>query len=158
MRSYLHTVFRRDLGDEPLLSNNSKWINFVRVKNRNWFFDNVALLGDALHTAHFSIGSGTKLAMEDAIEMARCFQRHPDVDEALAEFDRVRRPVIDNYQVAAGESMEWFENASRYIGLSSWELAYSVMTRSGRVTLEDLRTRDPEFVRQYENSRLSSAN
>ena len=96
--------------------------------------------------------------MEDAIEMARCFQRHPDVDEALAEFDRVRRPVIDNYQVAAGESMEWFENASRYIGLSSWELAYSVMTRSGRVTLEDLRTRDPEFVRQYENSRLSSAN
>ncbi|HSE25902.1 MAG TPA: FAD-dependent monooxygenase [Pyrinomonadaceae bacterium] len=150
MRSYLHEVFQRDLGDERLLSNNSKWINFVLVKNGKWSFENVALLGDALHTAHFSIGSGTKLAMEDAIEMAQCFQGNRHVDEALSEFERLRRPVIENYQVAAGESMVWFENAARYIDLSPMDLAYSVMTRSGRVTLEDLRTRDPEFVREYE--------
>ena len=150
MRAYLHDVFRRDLGDEGLLSNNSKWINFVLVKNGKWSFENVALLGDALHTAHFSIGSGTKLAMEDAIEMAQCFQRNSNVAQALAEFERLRRPVIENYQVAAGESMVWFENDARYIDLSPMDLAYSVMTRSGRVTLEDLRTRDPEFVREYE--------
>ena len=153
MRDYLQGVFLRDLGHEQLLSNNSKWINFILVKNRNWHFENVALLGDALHTAHFSIGSGTKLAMEDAIEMAQCFQRHNEVSNALSEFERLRHPIIDNYQVAAGESMVWFENAARYIELAPLDLAYSVMTRSGRVTLDDLRTRDPEFVRQYENSR-----
>jgi anthraniloyl-CoA monooxygenase len=156
-REYLRNVFLRDLGDEQLLSNNSKWINFVLVKNCKWHFENVALLGDALHTAHFSIGSGTKLAMEDAIEMAQCFQRNKEVSDALAEFERLRRPIIDNYQVAAGESMVWFENAASYIELPPWDLAYSVMTRSGRVTLDDLRTRDPEFVGQYENSRSPSS-
>jgi len=152
MRSYLHKVFQRDLGDEGLLSNNSKWINFVLVKNGKWSFENVALLGDALHTAHFSIGSGTKLAMEDAIEMAQCFLRNQNVNQALMDFERLRRPVIENYQRAARESMVWFENAASYIDLPPLDLAYSVMTRSGRVTIEDLRTRDPEFVREYESS------
>jgi len=152
MRSYLHKVFQRDLGDEGLLSNNSKWINFVLVKNGKWSFENVALLGDALHTAHFSIGSGTKLAMEDAIEMAQCFLRNQNVKQALMDFERLRRPVIENYQRAARESMVWFENAASYIDLPPLDLAYSVMTRSGRVTIEDLRTRDPEFVREYERA------
>ena len=138
--------------DEALLSNNSKWINFVLVKNGKWSFENVALLGDALHTAHFSIGSGTKLAMEDAIEMAQCFLRNQNVNQALMDFERLRRPVIENYQRAARESMVWFENAASYIDLPPLDLAYSVMTRSGRVTIEDLRTRDPEFVREYERA------
>jgi len=150
-RSYVANVFQKDLNGHPLLSNNSKWINFVLVKNGDWYFKNLALLGDSLHTAHFSIGSGTKLAMEDAISLADCFQRQPDVNSALAEFTRVRRPVIDDYQAAAFESMLWFENAARYMSLTPIELAFSVMTRSGRVSYEDLQRRSPEFVRQYEN-------
>src|SRR6185437_3266504 len=108
-RAYLAEVFGPDLEGRPLLSNNSKWINFVLVKNANWYFENVVLLGDALHTAHFSIGSGTKLAMEDAIALKRCFDREPDVTAALQEFQRVRKPVIEDYQAAAYESMVWFE-------------------------------------------------
>ena len=149
-REYLGNVFAADLNGQPLLSNNSKWINFLLVKNKNWFFENVVLIGDALHTAHFSIGSGTKLAMEDAIALAEAFQESTDVDEALTNFTSKRRPVIQDYQAAAFESMVWFENAARYMELSPLELAYSLMTRSGRVSYEDLKRRAPEFIRQYE--------
>ncbi len=144
-RNYLAAVFERDLGGHQLLSNNSKWINFVLVKNANWFFENLVLLGDALHTAHFSIGSGTKLAMEDAIALAECFRVRDDVTQALAEFTTVRRPVIEDYQAAAFESMVWFENAAKYVCLNPIDLAFSVMTRSGRVGYEDLKKRDPSF-------------
>jgi anthraniloyl-CoA monooxygenase len=148
-RAYLAEVFARDLQDQPLLSNNSKWINFVLVKNTNWHFDNVVLLGDALHTAHFSIGSGTKLAMEDAIALKESFNGAANVGAALEEFERTRKPVIEDYQAAAYESMVWFENARDYMHLSPIELAYSIMKRSGRVDDEELRKRDPKFVRQY---------
>jgi anthraniloyl-CoA monooxygenase len=149
-REYLGEVFAPDMAGQPLLSNNSKWLNFLLVKNENWFFENVVLIGDALHTAHFSIGSGTKLAMEDAIALAESFQQRSD---ALNHFVTKRRPVIHDYQAAAFESMLWFENASQYMHLSPIELAYSLMTRSGRVSYEDLRRRDPEFIRQYESQR-----
>jgi anthraniloyl-CoA monooxygenase len=147
-REYVGKVFAPDLAGHALLSNNSKWINFLLVKNKNWFFENVVLIGDALHTAHFSIGSGTKLAMEDAIALAESFQQTSD---ALSHFTAKRRPVIQEYQAAAFESMLWFENASKYMHLSPMELAYSLMTRSGRVGYEDLKRRDPEFIRQYES-------
>jgi anthraniloyl-CoA monooxygenase len=81
------------------------------VKNRKWFFENVVLIGDALHTAHFSIGSGTKLAIEDAIALAESFQKETNVSKALGDFEKTRRPVIEDYQAAAFESMRWFENA-----------------------------------------------
>ena len=149
-RSYLAEVFAEDLQGYPLLSNNSKWIQFLLVKNENWFFDNVVLLGDALHTAHFSIGSGTKLAMEDAIALARSFQQTSDVQKALTSFTERRRPVIEDYQAAAFESMLWFENARQFMTLSPMELAFSVMTRSGRVSYGDLKKRDPDFIRAYE--------
>jgi anthraniloyl-CoA monooxygenase len=149
-RNYLTAVFERDLGGHQLLSNNSKWINFVLVKNANWSFENLVLLGDALHTAHFSIGSGTKLAMEDAIALAECFRVRDDVTQALAEFTAVRRPVIEDYQAAAYESMVWFENAAKYMCLSPIDLAFSVMTRSGRVSYEDLKRRDPIFIAKYD--------
>jgi len=148
-RAYLEQVFAPDLNGQPLLSNNSKWINFLLVKNTNWHFENFVLLGDALHTAHFSIGSGTKLAMEDAIALKECFDRAADVPAALDEFERIRKPVIEDYQAAAYESMVWFENARQYMHLSPIELAYSLMMRSGRVDDEELRKRDPEFVREY---------
>ena len=149
-RQYLEKVFASDLAGQPLLSNNSKWINFLLVKNQNWFFDNVVLLGDALHTAHFSIGSGTKLALEDAIALFDCLQKKQSVQAALEEFESTRKPVIEAYQAAAYDSMRWFENARDYIHLGPIELAYSLMTRSGRVRDEDLKRRDPAFMAAYE--------
>jgi anthraniloyl-CoA monooxygenase len=149
-RAYLEAVFCDDLGGHPLLSNNSKWINFVLVKNRRWHHANVVLLGDALHTAHFSIGSGTKLALEDSIALAAAFGRTTSVEEALAEFERVRRPVIDEYQEAALESMEWFERARDYVHLDPMRFAYSLMTRSKRIDYENLRRRDPAFIAAYD--------
>ena len=149
-KRYLEEVFVKDLEGDSLLSNNSKWINFLLVKNNRWSYGNTVLLGDALHTAHFSIGSGTKLAMEDAIALFDCFQRTTRSEEALEQFERERRPVIEEYQAAAYESMFWFENASAYMHLSPIELAYSLMTRSGRVSYGDLRRRDPGFIATYE--------
>lgn len=151
-RAYLAEVFATDLHGHPLLSNNSKWIQFLLVKNEQWFFENLVLLGDALHTAHFSIGSGTKLAMEDAIALAEPFQQTSGVREALERFAETRRPVIEEYQSAAFESMLWFEQVRNYMHLSPMELAFSVMTRSGRVTYEDLKKRAPEFIQAYETA------
>ena len=151
-RAYLGEVFAKDLQGHKLLSNNSKWINFLLVKNKNWFFENLVLIGDALHTAHFSIGSGTKLAIEDAIALAESFQQNPNVSDALTHFTETRRPVILDYQAAAFESMLWFENAARYMHLSPLELAFSLMTRSGRVSYEDLKRRDLAFIRAYESA------
>jgi anthraniloyl-CoA monooxygenase len=156
-RDYLEKVFEKDLEDQPLLSNNSKWINFVLVKNDKWFFENVVLIGDALHTAHFSIGSGTKLAIEDAIALAECFRKTESVGDALAAFESTRRPVIEAYQAAAFESMRWFENARQCMHLSPMELAYSLMMRSGRVDPEALRQRDPAFIARHEQERKDGA-
>jgi anthraniloyl-CoA monooxygenase len=152
MREYVANVFAGDLDGHPLLSNNSKWINFLLVKNGNWTFANTILLGDALHTAHFSIGSGTKLAIEDTIALAQAFKKTSDVSEALDDFTNTRRPVIEDYQAAAFESMKWFENASQYMHLTPMELALSVMMRSGRVTYEDLQKRDPAFIQRLNES------
>jgi anthraniloyl-CoA monooxygenase len=149
-RNYLAEVFAADLDDRPLLSNNSKWLNFLLVKNGRWSFENVVLLGDALHTAHFSIGSGTKLALEDAIALKECFDERSQVAPALQRFEEVRKPVIEEYQTAAYESMVWFEQARDYMQLAPIELAYVLMTRSGKVDEESLRRRDPEFVAAYE--------
>jgi anthraniloyl-CoA monooxygenase len=151
-RLYLEEVFANDLGGHPLLSNNSKWINFLLVRNHKWYFENVALIGDALHTAHFSIGSGTKLAMEDAIALKQSFFAQGSVSPALQQFEETRRPVIDEYQAAAYESMIWFEHAGQYLGLDSHVLAYELMTRSGRIDYETLKRRDPGFIAAYDRS------
>jgi anthraniloyl-CoA monooxygenase len=149
-RAYLAEVFAPDLAGQPLLSNNSKWLNFLLVKNGCWSSGSVVLLGDAMHTAHFSIGSGTKLAMEDAIALKDSFDERSDVPAALQRFEEVRRPVIEEYQAAAYESMVWFEQARNYMYLTPIELAYVLMTRSGKVDRESLRRRDPGFVAKYE--------
>ena len=149
-KSYLAKVFQPDLGGHALLSNNSKWINFLLVKNRHWHHRNVELLGDALHTAHFSIGSGTKLALEDAIALARAFAGGASVPTALAEFERSRKPVIAEYQHAAYESLLWFEHARDYVHLDPLPFAYSLMTRSKKIDHENLRRRDPQFIAAYE--------
>jgi anthraniloyl-CoA monooxygenase len=148
---YLARVFEKDLGGEPLLSNNFvRWLNFPLVKNRRWHHKNIALLGDALHTAHFSIGSGTKLALEDSIALARCFQPGGSVEAALEEFERTRKPIIDEYQEAAYSSLLMFENAKDDMHLDPIELAYKLMTRSKKIDYEKLKKRDPAFIAAYD--------
>lgn len=150
-RAHLSSVFAVDLGGHELLSNNSRWINFLLVKNERWSAGNAVLLGDALHTAHFSIGSGTKLALEDAIALFQCFAARMDVPRALAEFERTRKPIIEEYQQAAHESRIWFENAGDYIHLDPLPFAFSLMTRSKRVAYESVKKRDPAFIAAYES-------
>ena len=151
MRAYLERVFATDLGGHPLLTNNFvRWINFPLVRNARWRHENVVLIGDALHTAHFSIGSGTKLALEDAIALARCFRETADVAAALGEFERARRPVVERLQEAAFSSLLMLENIREDWHLDPLPFAYKMMTRSGRVTHEKLKKRDPEFAAAYE--------
>jgi anthraniloyl-CoA monooxygenase len=149
-REYLQTVFANDLHGHTLLSNNSKWINFINVRNAHWHHRNVVLLGDALHTAHFSIGSGTKLALEDSIALFNCFKETSDVEAALTEFERRRKPIIEAYQEAAHESLVWFEHARDYMHLAPLAFAYKLMTRSKKIDYENLKKRDPQFIAAYE--------
>jgi anthraniloyl-CoA monooxygenase len=152
--AFLAEVFGDDLRGEPLLTNNFvRWLNFVIVKNERWQHENVVLLGDALHTAHFSIGSGTKAALEDAIALAHCFQGGAEVAAALGAFAQTRKPVVDDLQRAAHSSLAWFENAHTRMDLTPLELAYELMTRSQKIDIEKLRRRDPAFVAAYERAR-----
>jgi anthraniloyl-CoA monooxygenase len=139
-------LFADVLGDHELLVNNSRWITFTTVRNERWRAGNVVLLGDAAHTAHFSIGSGTKLAMEDALALAACLREQPDVDHALAAYEQERRPVVASTQRAAQASLEWFENLGQYTGQEPLQFAFNIMTRSRRITRDNLRVRDPEFA------------
>lgn len=149
-RRYLEEVFAPDLSGHELMSNNSKWINFLLVKNKYWYHENIVLLGDALHTAHFSIGSGTKLALEDSIALYHAFRETSDIPSALALFEKNRKPVVEDLQSAAYESLLWFENMKDYVDLDPLRFAYKLMTRSKRITHENLRRRDPKFVEAYE--------
>ena len=134
------------LDGHRLIGNNSQWIRFTTVRNRTWRHGNVVLLGDAAHTAHFSIGSGTKLAMEDALALAACLHEHPDVTTALAAYEKERKPVVESTQRAAQASLEWFENVGRYTDQQPHQFAFNLLTRSRRVTYDNLRSRDGEFA------------
>ena len=122
------------------------WTSFVRVRNRSWFHDNIVLIGDAAHTAHFSIGSGTKLAMEDAIALARVLEGSAPTPQALRAYQDERMTEALRLQNAARNSMEWFENVKRYIRLEPEQFTYSLLTRSQRVSHENLRLRDPIYL------------
>jgi len=126
------------------------WTSFVRVSNRSWFHDRIVLIGDAAHTAHFSIGSGTKLAMEDAITLARVLSGSAPMADALGEYQAERMTDAFRVQNAARNSMEWFENVRRYIRLEPDQFAYSLLTRSQRVSHENLRLRDPAYLQGVE--------
>ncbi|TCO44682.1 bifunctional salicylyl-CoA 5-hydroxylase/oxidoreductase [Actinocrispum wychmicini] len=134
------------LGDHQVFANNSKWTNFATVRCATWRHGNMVLLGDAAHTAHFSIGSGTKLAMEDALALAACLHEKSSVDTALAAYEAERRPVVTSTQRAAQASLEWFENIGQYADQDPHQFAFNIVTRSRRVTYDNLRLRDPEFV------------
>lgn len=144
--SYCEKLFAPELSGHSLLSNASRWINFVTVKNKRWRAGRVVLLGDAAHTAHFSIGSGTKLAMEDAIALARGLESQRDFDRALADYELERRPRVERFQEAARQSQTYFEHTNRYLHLEPLQFAFHLLTRSGRVDYNTLRVGDRFFV------------
>jgi 2-polyprenyl-6-methoxyphenol hydroxylase-like FAD-dependent oxidoreductase len=153
-RACCERVFAPDLGGKPLLSNKSTWRNFPLLTNRTWFFENKVLIGDALRTGHFSIGSGTRLAFDDAIALARAFDMVGDnVSEGLQQFEKARRPVVEKLVAAANQSSYWYERLSDKMALDPWQLAYDYMTRSGRMTDERLRHEAPRFMRGFAASR-----
>jgi anthraniloyl-CoA monooxygenase len=142
----IREMFADILDGDQLLANNSKWINFVTVRNEQWRHDNIVLLGDAAHTAHFSIGSGTKLAMEDALALAACLHENGTIEEGLRAYEIERRPVVLSLQRAAQASLEWFENIEQYTRQEVAQFTFNLLTRSRRITYDNLRLRDPEFV------------
>jgi anthraniloyl-CoA monooxygenase len=144
-------MFAEWLDGHPLISNaahraSSPWTNFVRVRNEKWFHENIVLIGDAAHSAHFSVGSGTKLAMEDAIALSRCVSETSDLTQALESYQGERMTEALRLQNAARNSMEWFEHVKRYMHLPPEQFAYSLLTRSQRVSHENLRLRDSTYV------------
>jgi len=144
---FAERLFARELEGHRLLKNRSLWRSFPTVKNAHWHWNNAVLIGDAAHTAHFSIGSGTKLAMEDAIALAGALHRHRDVAGALDAYEEERRPQVESIQRAAQVSLEWFEQTERYHGrLEPLQFAFSLLTRSLRVTHDNLKVRDAKFV------------
>ena len=144
--AYCQELFADDLGGQRLESNNSKWINFVTLKNRRWHHENTVLLGDAAHTAHFSIGSGTKLAMEDSIALAESLESRQDIAAALDDYQLERKPRVERFQEAARQSQSYFENTSRYRHMEPLQFAFNLLSRSGRIDYDNLRLRDPHFV------------
>ena len=143
--AYCEQLFARDLGAARLISNNSKWISFPTLKTKNWHHQNIVLLGDAIHTAHFSIGSGTKLAMEDAIALASALEQYSDIETALNAYEIERKPVVEIFQNAAQESQTYFETIKRYLNLDPMQFTFQLLTRSGRISYDDLHLRDPRY-------------
>ncbi|MEJ8840331.1 bifunctional salicylyl-CoA 5-hydroxylase/oxidoreductase [Ramlibacter sp. AN1133] len=160
--AFCERLFAKYVDGRGLMSNaghlrgSSQWIKFPRVVCRSWVHHNgrapVVLMGDAAHTAHFSVGSGTKLALEDAIELARCIGYFPgDLAHALRQYEALRGVEVLKIQNAARNSTEWFENVRRYVHLPPQQFAYSLLTRSQRISHENLRLRDREYVERYED-------
>jgi anthraniloyl-CoA monooxygenase len=162
--AFCERLFAKYLDGNPLMNNathvrgSAIWIRFPRVVCERWVHHEevdgkqvpIVLMGDAAHTAHFSIGSGTKLALEDAIELTRCFANTSDMTEALQAYEAVRSVEVLKIQNAARNSTEWFENVERYSGLEAEQFFYSMMTRSQRISHENLRVRDADWLAGYE--------
>lgn len=144
---YCEQVFADALQGHRLISNKSIWRNFPNVRNRHWSRGNVVLIGDALRTAHFSIGSGTRLAMEDAIALGNALSRHEkNIPEALADFEALRRPIVEKLVAAADASAGWYERFPEHMRLAPRDFAWSYIQRSGRIDPEKLRGIAPRFV------------
>ncbi|MSO81178.1 MAG: monooxygenase [Alphaproteobacteria bacterium] len=150
-RAKLEAIFAGALDGRPLISNRSAWRNFPLLWNDRWSHLNRVLVGDALHTAHFSIGAGTRLAIEDAIALMRALEDHPgDLRAGLEAYEAARRPVVANLVRAAGESAAWYENFGTHMKLAPLDFAYSYITRSGRIDNDRLRAVAPAFMARYE--------
>jgi anthraniloyl-CoA monooxygenase len=144
--AFCEDLFAEELKGHKLQQNRSIWRRFGTVKNEHWHHDNVVLLGDSAHTAHFSVGSGTKMAMEDAIVLVRALRTQRDLPTALAAYEAERRPLVESLQRAAQVSLEYFENTERYMQLEPVQFGFNLLTRSLRITHANLQVRDPTFV------------
>jgi anthraniloyl-CoA monooxygenase len=149
--AYLENLWAHLLKGHRLIANRSSWRRFPVFSNKNWYYRNIVLLGDALHTAHFSIGSGTRLALEDAIALAAALDQHyDDVPAALAAFQTARKPRVAKLVAAANASAAWYEHFAEHMAMPPIKFAMSYITRSGRVDRERLRQLSPGFVAAYE--------
>lgn len=147
-------VFARALGGHKLISNRSIWRNFPWVWNQHWSFKNIVLIGDALHSAHFSIGSGTRLAIEDAIALTKALEaERNDLAAALRRYEAERKPIVQKLVAAARTSADWYEKFPEHMTLSLEDFAMSYITRSGRIDIARLRAMAPAFMARYEASR-----
>jgi 2-polyprenyl-6-methoxyphenol hydroxylase-like FAD-dependent oxidoreductase len=156
-RSFCERVFAQALDGNQLISNKSTWRQFPIVHNEHWSVGNCVLVGDALHTAHFSIGSGTRLAMEDAIALDKALTHSDDIGAALAAYEAARRPILEKLVSGANGSATWYEHFAEHMRLAPVDLAMSYITRSGRIDIDRLRRLSPRFVDQFERNR-SAAN
>ena len=149
--AFCERLFAKELDGRRLVSNRSIWRSFPTIRNETWRHENVVLLGDAAHSAHFSVGSGTKLAMEDAVALSEALGAHREIPRALEAYEAARRPPVESLQRAAQASLQWFEDTERYVKLPDIQFAFALLTRSLRVTHENLRSRDPVFVTKVDS-------
>ena len=148
--SYCERIFAEDLGGHPLLPNKPAWLQFKVVTNQHWSYLNVILLGDALRSVHFSIGSGTRMALEDAITLYKAFTSTDDVPTALHTFEEIRRPGMEKLLDIARQSYTWYESFHEKMDLDALPLAYNYMTRSGRLDAQVMREKAPRFMASYD--------
>jgi 2-polyprenyl-6-methoxyphenol hydroxylase-like FAD-dependent oxidoreductase len=151
-------VFAETLAGRPLISNRSLWRRFPDVSVTRWHHGRHVLVGDALRTAHFSIGSGTRLALEDAIALDKALARHgSDLAAAVAAYEAARRPIVEKLTAAAHASGDWYERFAEHMRLEPIDFAMSYIMRSGRIPIERLRQVSPRFLARYERERGSAA-
>jgi anthraniloyl-CoA monooxygenase len=150
--AFLERLFAEELDGHALITNRSIWRQFPTIRSDPWFSGNIVLVGDAAHTAHFSVGSGTRMAMEDAVALRDSLHEYAhDVSAALRAYEARRRPQVESLQRAAQASLQWFEDTERYMSLEPIQFTFSLLTRSLRITHEDLRTRDPKFLARVDD-------
>ena len=151
-RQRCQSIFADTLADAELLDHHSFWRQFPKLWNRRWWHRNRVLIGDALHTAHFSIGSGTRLALEDAIALARALDTHPKLDNALHAYQNTRLPIVKKMVDAANRSAQWYETFGERMDLEPLAFAYDYITRSGRMDLSRLAAVAPDFAARYQQA------
>ena len=156
-RRFCEEVFADALDGHKLISNNSIWRQFPKIRNERWSVGKSVLLGDALHTAHFSIGSGTRLAMEDAIALDKALAGNVGITLALQAYEATRRPIVEKLVSAANASADWYENFASHLALAPIDLAMSYIRRSGRVDLDRLQQVSPLFAGRYRHERSTAA-
>jgi 2-polyprenyl-6-methoxyphenol hydroxylase-like FAD-dependent oxidoreductase len=156
-RALCEKVFADTLEDHPLVNNKSVWRNFPWLWNDRWSHRNMVLVGDALHTAHFSIGSGTRLALEDVIALVNALASEPhDLCRALQTYEAERRPIVEKLVNAARTSAAWYEHFAERMKLAPLDFGYSYITRSGRIDDDQLRAMSPRFMARYDANSLVS--
>lgn len=149
-RAWCEQVFAEELQGQPLLTNRSLWLNFKVVTNQRWSYQNIVLLGDALRSVHFSIGSGTRMALEDAIALYHACQTTQSIPDALAAFEAERRPAADQMLAVAAQSYRWYEQFRQKMDMDLLPFAYDYLLRSGQLSQEQLRRRAPQFMAAYD--------